>query len=180
MTTASALLAAQPGTTWILDPARSWLIFRNKTFWGAFTVKGTFGDIDGEGEITAAHTLAGRLRIGAASLSTGIGKRDAHLRSADFFDVEKHPEITIEVHGGTATGADQFALDTTLTVKNLEHRVDLPTTVRLLDDGAVRFSADAKLNRKELGIDGNLAGMIPQTTRIEAEAVFTPRAAAAS
>lgn len=181
MTTPSELIAsADPGTTWILDPKRSTLIFRNKTFWGALTVKGAFGDVEGEGEVTAARTFAGSLRIRAASLSTGIGKRDEHLRSADFFDVEKHPVITVEVNGATPTGTDQFQLDTTLTVKGREHRLDLPAKAAVLDDGAVRISTKTNINRQELGVDGNMLGMIPETTSLEAEAVFTPQATAAS
>ena len=74
MTTASELIAdTQPGTTWILDRDRSTVTVRNKTFWGAVPVKGTFSDIEGSGEITAANTIAGHLRVGAASGSTGIG-----------------------------------------------------------------------------------------------------------
>ena len=123
MTNVSDLLAkAQPGAAWILDRDRSTVAVRNKTFWGAVTVKGTFSDIEGSGEITAANTIAGQLRVGAASVSTGIGKRDDHLRSADFFEVENHPVIAIEVHGATVTGADTLDLDATITVKRTARR----------------------------------------------------------
>jgi len=177
MTTVSDLLAnAQPGTTWILDRDRSTVTVRNKTFWGAVTVKGTFSEIEGAGEVTPAHTIAGHLSIGAASVSTGIGKRDDHLRSADFFEVENHPVISLEVHGATVTGADTLDLDATLTVKRVERRLDLPATVKLLDDGAVRITTKAEISRKEFGVDGNMAGMIPDTARLEGDAVFTARA----
>jgi polyisoprenoid-binding protein YceI len=171
---------AKPGTTWVLDPTRSTLTFRTKTFWGALTVKGTFGTVDGEGEITAARTVAGRIHIGAASLSTGIGKRDEHLRSADFFDVEHYPTITIDVLGANSHGADQLDLDATLTVKTTARRLVLPATAELLDDGAVRIATHAKINRADYGVDGNMVGMIPNATRIDGVAVFAPRAGAAS
>jgi polyisoprenoid-binding protein YceI len=177
MTTVSDLLAkAQPGAAWILDRNRSTVTVRNKTFWGAVTVKSTFDDIEGTGEITADHTIAGNLRVGAASVSTGIGKRDDHLRSADFFEVENHPVISIEVHGATVTGADTLDLDATLTVKRTARRLTLPATVKLLGDGAVRITTKAEISRKDFGVDGNMAGMIPDTTRLEGDAVFTPRA----
>src|SRR6476646_4849061 len=105
MTTASDLIAdAKPGTTWTLARDHSTVTFRNKTFWGAATVKGTFSDLDGAGELTQAQPVAGHLHVGAASLSTGIGKRDDHLRSADFFDVGESPVISVDVHGATVTG----------------------------------------------------------------------------
>ena len=56
--------------------------------WGAMTVKGQFAEVRGEGRVTEAGAVSGRIDIIAASLHTGIGKRDEHLRSADFFDVE--------------------------------------------------------------------------------------------
>jgi polyisoprenoid-binding protein YceI len=177
MTTASDLIAnTQPGTTWVLDRDRSTVTFRNKTFWGAATVKGTFSDVEGTGEVTPAHTVAGHLRIGAASLSTGIGRRDEHLRSADFLDVGNHPVVSVEVHGARVTGADTLDLDATLTVKRIERRLDLPASAKLLDDGAVQITTHAEINRKEFGVDGNMLGMIPDTTRIEGDAVFTPLA----
>jgi polyisoprenoid-binding protein YceI len=177
MTTASDLIAnAQPGTTWTLDRGRSTVTFKNKTMWGLATVKGTFSDVEGEGEVTPENTIAGQLRIGAASLATGIGKRDDHLRSADFFDAEKYPLISLQVHSATVTGDDTLKLDTTLTVKQVERRLELPATARLLDDGSVRITTRAEINRNEFGADGNMLGMIPETTRLEGDAVFTPPA----
>jgi polyisoprenoid-binding protein YceI len=174
MTTASELIAnAKTGGTWTLDPGRSTVTFKTKTMWGLATVKGTFSDVEGTGEVTPDQTITGRLRIGAASLATGIGKRDEHLRSADFFEVEKYPEIGLQVHGATVTG-DTIALDATLTVKQTERRLNLPATARLLDDGAVQITTHAEVNRKEFGADGNMLGMIPDTTQLEGEAVFTP------
>jgi polyisoprenoid-binding protein YceI len=178
MTTASDLIAnALPGTTWSLDRDRSTVMFRNKTMWGLATVKGSFSDFDGAGEVTPAHTITGHLRIDAASLSTGIGKRDDHLRSDDFLDAENHPEISVQVRGAKVTGPNTLQLDATLTVRGKERTIELPATVRPLDDGAVQITANAEINRKDFGVDGNMLGMIPDTARIEGDAVFTPQPA---
>ena len=177
MTTASELIAdTQPGTTWTLARDRSKVTFRNKTLWGAATVKGTFSDLDGSGEITLAHTVTGHLRIGAASLSTGIGKRDDHLRSADFFDVGENPVISVDVHGATVTGPDAVELDVTLTIRKIARRLHLPATVTVVDDGAVRITASTDVDRKEFDVGGNMLGMVGPIARLVAEAVFTPKA----
>ena len=174
MTTASDLIAnMQPGTMWSLDGDRSSITFRNKTLWGLATVKGTFSELEGAGEVKAEQAIAGHLRIGTASVSTGIGKRDEHLRSADFFDVEGHPAITVDVHGVKATGADSVELDVTLTIRETERRLDVPAKVTRLDDGSLRITAHTDVNRKDFGVDGNLMGMIPETVVLDGDAVFT-------
>ncbi len=96
MSALQALLNDPPGAAgvWQLVPTRSSVRFKNKTFWGGLaTVTGTFGDVSGTGQVGSNGAVSGgRLEIGASSLKTGIGKkRDEHLRSADFFDVENHP-----------------------------------------------------------------------------------------
>ena len=177
MTTASELIAdTQPGTTWTLARDRSTVTFRNKTLWGAATVKGTFSDLDGSGEIMQAHTVAGHLHVGAASLSTGIKMRDDHLRSAEFFDVGESPVISVDVHGVTVTGPDTVELDATLTIRKTARRLDLPATVTVVDGGAVRFTASTEIDRMEYGVGGNLLGMVGPTARLVADAVFTPQA----
>jgi len=167
-------LLAGPSSTWALDAGRSTVGFRAPTFWGLMKVKGTFSDLQGGGELSAANNVSGQLTIGAASVKTGIGRRDEHLRSADFFDVDKSPTIGVMVHGAVATGPDTVELNATLTIKGTERRVDLPATVTTLDDGAVRIVTQAEVNRRDLGVDGNMLGMMGDTTTVEATAVFTP------
>ena len=68
-------------------------------------MKGRFTEFSGDGQITAPQTVSGRLDIKAASLRTGIGKRDKHLHSADFFEAEKFPDISVVVTGAEADRA---------------------------------------------------------------------------
>ncbi len=85
-----------PTGTWTIDHAHSSVEFRVKHMMIS-TVRGRFGDF--EGTIRAApdyHQSTVRGTVKAASIDTNEPRRDAHLRSADFFDVEQHPVITFE------------------------------------------------------------------------------------
>lgn len=157
---------------WRLDPNRTEVTFRSPTFWGLAKVKGKFGELTGTGEATAPNLVSGHLEIAAASVKTGIAKRDEHLRSADFFDVEKFPTITVDVTSAGLTDSDTIQLHVQLTIKDTPRLLDLPVKVTTLDDGAVRLATKATLNRRDFGVDGNLLGMMGDTTSLEAAAVF--------
>ena len=75
--------------TWRLDPSRSSVEFNVRHFYGLMTVKGHFDRY--EGTLDLGHDPAVQLTIDADSLDTKNAKRDAHLRSPDFFDIEHHP-----------------------------------------------------------------------------------------
>lgn len=156
---------------WTLVSNRSSVTFRNKTAWGLSTVTGTFSDFSGDGIV--AETVTGRLTIRATSLHTGLDMRDKHLRSADFFDVENHPDIVAEVSGAQAAGADSTRLRVTLTVRGTQRPVELPVTVQILDDGAVQVSGGCAVDRREFGVSGNLLGMVGPATELSADLVFT-------
>ncbi|MUL80892.1 MULTISPECIES: YceI family protein [unclassified Mycolicibacterium] len=171
MTTLSDILTASAGN-WTLVPDRSRVTFRNKTLWGLATVTGQFTELAGEGSADAA--VSGRVEIAAASLHTGIGQRDRHLRSADFFDVETHPDITIRVTGLAPSGQDDEArLTTVLTVRGVSKTLELPVDVQVLDDGALQLSGQCSVQRADFGVSGDLLGMVGPTTTLSGELVFT-------
>ncbi|CDO27531.1 YceI family protein [Mycolicibacterium porcinum] len=169
MATTSDILTASAGN-WTLVPDRSTVTFRNKTLWGLATVTGRFTEFTGEG--SAGAGVSGRVTIAAASVRTGIGKRDDHLRSADFFDVQAHPDITVEVTG-LEPSDDRLRLTTVLTVRGVSKPVELPVDVQTLDDGALRLSGQCEVQRDDFGVSGDLLGMVGPTTVLSAELVFT-------
>src|SRR5690606_3765412 len=114
-------------TTWTLDPAHTLVEFSTKHMM-ITRVKGRFKDVEGQVEIDEASPDESRVevRIGAASIDTGVADRDAHLRSADFLDVENHPEIRFEsrrVEGAEAEPGDEFEIEGDLTIRGVTRPV---------------------------------------------------------
>src|SRR5579875_3384674 len=78
---------------WALDSQRSSIRLKTRTMWGLVPVKGVFRQVSGTCEISPAGEAAGTLTVAAASVDTNNARRDKHLRSADFFDSDNHPDI---------------------------------------------------------------------------------------
>jgi polyisoprenoid-binding protein YceI len=167
-------LLAEPNSTgpWQLVPARSSLRFQNKTFWGLATVTGEFTEVRGDGQISANGAVSGGLDIRASSLKTGIRRRDNHLRSADFFDVEQHPDIHVEVTAVQPTGADTATVQATLTARGTTQPLPLAASVNRLGDGTVQLTARTTIDRTKLGVGRNFAGIVVATTTLLADVVF--------
>jgi polyisoprenoid-binding protein YceI len=88
------------------------------------TVKGRFRDFDGAIVAGAAPTVSGS--IGVASLNTLHEELDAHLRSPDFFDAERYPEVSFHAGAMQFNGDDtQFALSGELTIKGVTRPITL-------------------------------------------------------
>ncbi|WP_396918880.1 YceI family protein [Mycolicibacterium sp.] len=169
MTNLQDTITATTGT-WRLAPDRSKVAFQAKTAWGLATVTGAFTEFSGDGQVT--DDVTGRVVIRAASLQTGIGKRDKHLRSADFFDVETHPDIVVEVTGAEPGTTDTAVLHSTFTVRGTSRPVELPVDVRVLEGTAVQVSGHCTVDRAEFGVTGNLLGMVGQKAALSATLVF--------
>ncbi|HKI43473.1 MAG TPA: YceI family protein, partial [Mycobacterium sp.] len=104
---------------WNLVPDRSAITFKVRNMWGLLNVKGRFTEFSGDGQLTGKGAVSGRVDIRAASLNTGIGRRDKHLRSADFFDVERFGEISVVVTGVRPTQGKVADLRATFTIKGV-------------------------------------------------------------
>jgi polyisoprenoid-binding protein YceI len=157
---------------WNVDPSRSTIAFKAKSMWGLAPVKGRFTEFSGDGQITDARTVFGRIDVKAASLDTKIGKRDEHLRSADFFEAAKFPDISVVVTAAQVIDGDTVDLRAQITVKGKTAPLPLQAKIAVQADGAVRVSTHATLNRKDFGVDGNMIGMIPDKVTISGDVVF--------
>jgi polyisoprenoid-binding protein YceI len=127
MTLETLLMDPDTDGVWNLVPDRSVITFKIKNMWGLLTVKGRFSDVSGDGQLTAKGAVFGRLNIRVASLRTGIRLRDQHLRSADFFDAERFPEISVVV-----TGLQPTADKTADVMKERGLRSSCPSRARML------------------------------------------------
>src|SRR5687767_9812009 len=112
---------------WRLDPARSSVAFHVRHFYGLMTVKGEFADY--EGTLDLGATPAVELTIQATSLDTKLAKRDEHLRSEDFFDVERHPQVRF-VSDSAAFDETTLRVDGELHAAGRSIPLELGATVR--------------------------------------------------
>lgn len=125
------------------------------------TTKGQFVDYTGgfDYDVADPSSLKAHATIKVASVDTGNAKRDDHLRSADFFDAAKFPEITF-VSSAAEKQGDSVVLTGELTIKGVTKEIKLPLTVNgpVTDPwGNVRvgFEGKTKINRQDYGVTWN-------------------------
>jgi len=140
-----------PGT-FRLDPGRSTVRVDGKGMFGLVPVHGTVRLVSGE--VTIANDpqrSSVRAVIDAASYSSGNGKRDKDVTSANLLDAQTYPEITFSGEGARAQGGG-WVVPGTVTA----HGVSVPTELTIDDvrteDGAIRFHAVATLDRTQFGV----------------------------
>jgi polyisoprenoid-binding protein YceI len=148
-------------TTWQVDPIHSHVEFAVRHLMIS-TVKGRFAEVAGTlaGDDSDLEHASIELTIPAASIDTREPQRDAHLRSADFFEVETYPEIRFRSTRIARPGDGAFVVDGNLTIRD----VTRPVTVAVQPGGRARdtqgtervgYSATAKINRRDFGLNWN-------------------------
>jgi polyisoprenoid-binding protein YceI len=149
-------------TTWNFDPTHSNIGFSVRHLMIS-KVRGEFGKWTGTFEHDESDPTRSKLEvhIDAASIDTREEKRDAHLRSADFFDVEKHPELLF-VSTRVDRDGDDFVVAGDLTIHGVTRPVELKVESlgRSKDPwGGERagFSAATSISRKDFGLHWNVA-----------------------
>ena len=157
---------------WKIVPDRSAVTFKIKNMWGLQNVAGRFTEFSGDGRLSPNGAVSGRLDIRTASLNTGIGRRDHHLRGADFFDVERFPEIRVVVTAAYPTRGQAADLRADFTIKGITAALPLPVTITKLDDGSIQISGQTEIDRSQFNLSWNRLGMIGTTATAAAEAIF--------
>jgi len=166
MSSTTATPAPPTGTaalsTWKIDPSHSAAEFKVRHMMISF-VKGKFSGLSGvlkldENDYT--HSVV-EVSIPAASVSTVDEKLDAHLKEADFFDVQNFPTLTFKSTSIRSLGDRDYEVTGDLTIRGVTKSVIL--SVRDLSQPSkdpwgnqrIGLSASAKINRKEFGLVWN-------------------------
>lgn len=149
---------AIPAGTYNLDPLHSVIGFAIRHYeinW----VEGRFKDFTGAVNYNREDPTKSTVEFAAKieSIDTGVAPRDQHLRTADFFDAAKYPEMTFKSASVERAGKDGFVLNGDLTIKGVTKRVSLPFTItNAIKDsqGNTRFGIEThgKINRRDFGI----------------------------
>jgi polyisoprenoid-binding protein YceI len=153
-----------PTVTYQIDPAHSAAHFSVRHMMIS-NVRGEFTKVSGRVLFDAENPAnsAVEASIDAASINTREAPRDAHLKSADFFDVEKYPEIAFRSTGVAAAGDGELRVKGGLTIHGVTREVTLmvegptPEAVDPWGNRRIGATATTKINRKDFGLVWNVA-----------------------
>lgn len=159
---------------WILDPLRSTVSLKNRSAGGLIRVKGVFRQVTGNVTVSPAGEVSGALTVAAASIDTKNARRDTHLRSADFFDSDNHPDITFTAESVQPSGR-RVTVTGTLTVRDRARPLTFAGTAAVHGDGEVLLDAEVRINRADFGLTWNLMGLVSMDNTLTVHAVFTKR-----
>ena len=151
-------------TTWNIDPVHSAAQFKVKHMMIS-NVKGEFTSVKGSLEFDEQNLANSRVQaeIDASTINTREPQRDAHLKSADFFDVEKFPTLSFRSTKVSKLGADDLAVAGELTIHGVTRLVTFTVegpsepTKDPWGNTRIGLSATAKINRKDFGLTWNAA-----------------------
>jgi polyisoprenoid-binding protein YceI len=148
---------------WTVDPSRTTVEFEVRHLWGLHTVRGHFDRFDG----VYVEGPAGpeiELTIDAASVDTGIAKRDEHLRSHDFFSAELHPKVRFRSTRVTGLGNGNVHVTGALEAAGTTVPLAFDATVTVID-GELELEAITSVDQRRFGMtEGPLRNIRPPTT----------------
>lgn len=149
------------GTRWELDPANTTVGFSVKKF-RLITVRGRFSRVGGSVELPSAVLTDAvvDIEIDAASIDTGMTRRDTHLRAADFLDVQRCPTITFRSTHIEELSEDRLRIYGYLNIRGLTREVPLEATLVSRDEERAEILATTMLDRRDFGLTWNFLGLM--------------------
>ena len=150
---------------WLVDPQASHARFVAGTLAGLVKTPGRFRTMSGTLIVDHSHA-AGALVIDSSSIDTGNRMRDRHLRSRDFFHVQRHPQLRYEAHSISRQDPGRARIDGELIVANTRTPLPLDVTLHAPTDGVVEIACHTEVDRVALGI-GGARGMVPRAVQLD-------------
>lgn len=155
MTTATATFPGLTAGTWAIDPVHSDVSFTVRHLMVS-KVRGTFEKFSGAITVAEDGTASVNAEIDVTSINTKNADRDAHVRSADFFDAEQFPVATFTSTGVRADGED-YVVTGDFTLRGVTRPVELKLEYNGVNPGmgngpVAGFEATTVINRKDFGI----------------------------
>jgi polyisoprenoid-binding protein YceI len=169
--------AVPEASRYVLDPTQTSVAISQKGLWGLVTVKGTFATVTGDGEVLPDGTATGVIRVDAASIDTKHTKRDKHLRSADFFDIEQFPLIQFDVVSASRDASGNASVEGRLTVRGVTQPQTIAATVTAVEPDAVTLATEFTVDRTTFGLLWNQMRAIRGLATVTATLRFTRTAA---
>jgi polyisoprenoid-binding protein YceI len=165
-------------TAWTIDPQYATVEFTARMLF--FTVKGRLSDFGGKITLDEndIYRSSAEAAIKAGSVSTGVKRRDEHLRSKDFLDVAEHPEIHFQSASvGRGRDRDMLRVNGTLAIKGQSREIALDVTITDRSrspqgDEILYFAAVAEIDRFDFGIK-YARGLIKSAIKILIQAQAT-------
>lgn len=146
---------------WEIDPAHTRIGFSAKHAM-VTTVRGAFNDITGHLHVDTEHPEKSWAKVSmeVASIDTRSAQRDEHLRSADFFDAAKWPQITFVSTQIEEVDDRAFGVTGELTIRDVTRQVMIPLALTGIETGAygelrAGFEGSRRLNRRDFGLEWN-------------------------
>lgn len=148
---------------WEFDPSHTRIGFSARHAM-VTTVRGSFNDIEGHvhADLEDMTKSTATVRLKAASIDTRNDQRDTHLRSADFFDAERWPDILFESTSIEEVEERAYIVNGHLTIRDVTRPVSIPLElmgVQTDPTGAIRagFEGSRRINRRDFGLEWNVA-----------------------
>jgi len=180
-------MTTQSVSKWAIDPTHSEIGFKAKHLM-ITTVSGKFEKFQGEVETNGDDFHNAKINFSAdvASITTGSEQRDGHLKGADFFQMEKYPQLTFTGSSFDKIKGNEFKLKGNLTINDVTKPIELQveysgTAKDPWGNTKAGFIVDGKLNRKDWGLNWNVAleagGMlVSDEIKIHCEVQFAKQA----
>jgi polyisoprenoid-binding protein YceI len=175
MTTTATERTTVAPLVWSLDRDASSVEFTVKTMWGLLPVHGRFDRFAGSYEV-GRNGITIELTIDADSIDTGNAKRDEHLRSSDFFDVDGHAQVRFRSTGVHAFGDGMLYVAGNLKAAGIAVPLELTASVQPAGD-ALEVEATTTVDQRQFGMSSGVLGVIRPPAKLHVKALLKDDAA---